>query len=65
MAREFDCIRPGCEGRVTFDKGYGDVDMVLERSADVIATYPKGKICSGCSNDLADWWLHGKKSQDA
>lgn len=61
------CIRPNCKGEVSIDKGFGSVQLDLARrieSDEYIALDVDvwGEICASCTNDLADFWLLGKKA---
>ena len=65
MARA--CARPNCNNVVSQFKALGLVSLRLESRYDqeegpVMAVDERGEICAGCSSDLADWWLRGKKS---
>lgn len=60
------CKRPGCNGKVYMDKSSGSVTLQLARriESEEYVDYDVDvwcEICAGCTNDLADWWLLGKK----
>lgn len=60
------CVRPGCETKVVDGKAFGSVTLELERRLEsedfrTLDVDVWGEICAGCTNDLADWWLLGKK----
>lgn len=66
MARTLNCGRPNCDNIVSFDKAYGMVELQLERRVEDddssnLAVLSDTTVCSSCSNDLADFWLYGKK----
>lgn len=51
------CARPNCMNVVSDYKVTSWVDLIIRRrKGDELAVNIAGRICAGCSNDLADWW---------
>jgi hypothetical protein len=60
---EVPCGRPGCNTKFDMEGPRGEVILSLERRIDgPLAVNVDCLVCAGCSNDLADFWLLGKKA---